>query len=319
VLSGLDLTLDVSSTVDRQDQVFSMNSSQSSETDVGQLMEIICGIREEQYAFEKYVALLTFSTWLGWPFAPNVVEFAEIVAAARVILAIDDGEIKVPKAQRQQVIESISRQVFKPLSVASALAEPCLEIRFRAASEEFNLSLWNVAAIAAFFMKCPEEMKPSVNKAFFFIDEGGFKDALQIERGGQYKPYKVAPASLKKSWGSLAVTSPFALSAIHQSIEVIFNLPPDGDSSIKEARTLLKKPEMLKRYFGYARFIQDILIHNLHQVSRDKFMFIQFPKSIPIHAVEPVPFDSDQLSIIKRYKAPIFLPNDETPAKPEQR
>jgi hypothetical protein len=75
-----------------------MNSSQSSETDVGQLMEIICGIREEQYAFEKYVALLTFSTWLGWPFAPNVVEFAEIVAAARVILAIDDGEIKVSES-----------------------------------------------------------------------------------------------------------------------------------------------------------------------------------------------------------------------------
>jgi len=96
-------------------------------------------------------------------------------------LAIDDGEIKVPKAQRQQVIESISRQVFKPLSVASALAEPCLEIRFRAASEEFNLSLWNVAAIAAFFMKCHEEMKPSVNKAFFSSTKVALKMLFRLK------------------------------------------------------------------------------------------------------------------------------------------
>jgi hypothetical protein len=240
-----------------------MRDSQSSEIGVGRLMEVICGIREEQYPFQRYVALLTFSTWLGWPFASNVVKLGETVAAARVVLAIDHSEIKVPKAEREGVIGKISREAFTSLKVANALAEPCLEVRFRRASQEFNFSLWNVAAIAAFFMKCSLEMHPSLNKAQFFIDEGGFGGSIRIGKGETAKPYKVSPATLRKSWGALAVSSPFALSAVNQSVEPIFDLPPDGEDSIRKASKLLKNVQKLRDYFGYARYIQDTLLSRL--------------------------------------------------------
>jgi hypothetical protein len=297
----------------------SSEETESSVIGVGHLMEVISGLRPETYPFQRYVALLTFSTWLGWPSDPHVVEMAETVAVARLLLAIDRGEIQVQKSQRNKIIQEVSRQAFKPLRVATALAEPCLETRFRDASAEFNLPLWNVTAVAAFFLQCPEKLKPSVNKALFFISEGGFRDSITIERRGRKLPYKVSSATLRNSWSRLAVSSPFAFAAVTSSLENIFKLAPDGEQSIAEAKTLLRKSAVLRRYFENARHVQDTLLPRLDKTTRDKYEFVTFPTSISPSAQEFAQLGDDQQAIVKRYKAPMFLPEEEAPTAPVRR
>jgi hypothetical protein len=293
-----------------------MQSPEDSETphiDVGRLIEILSGLRKEEYPFQRYVALLTFSTWLGWPDAPNVVEMAETVAVARVLLAIDRTEIEVRKSQRDKVIQEVFRKALNPSRVAAALAEPCLEARFRDAAAEFNLSLWNVTAVAAFFLQCPEKLKPSVNKALFFISEGGFSDSITTTRRGREIPYKASSASLRNSWSRLVVSSSFAFAAVTDALEVIFELSPDGEHSVSKAKPLLEKVELLKRHFEYARYVQDSLLSRLDKATLDKYDFMPFPSSIVPRTVEFAQLNDDQQAIVRRYKAPMFLPDEEKP------
>jgi hypothetical protein len=71
--------------------------------DVGHLIDVICQFTQEEYPLQRYVAILTFSTWLVWPFA-IVVEYGETAAIARVILEISRGRIKVPKDSQDRII-----------------------------------------------------------------------------------------------------------------------------------------------------------------------------------------------------------------------
>ena len=41
--------------------------SKEATIDVGDLMLVACGHRPETFPFERYVALMTFSTWLHFP------------------------------------------------------------------------------------------------------------------------------------------------------------------------------------------------------------------------------------------------------------
>jgi hypothetical protein len=289
----------------------SPEDSESSHIDVGRLIEILSGLRKEEYPFQRYVALLTFSTWLGWPSAPNVVEMAETVAVARVLLAIDRGEIEVRKSERDKVIQEVFHKALKPSTVATALAEPCLEARFRDAAAEFNL--WNVTAIVAFFLQCPERLKPSVNKALFFVSEGGFSDSITITRRGREIPYKASSASLRNSWSRLVTSSSFAFAAVTDSLEVIFELSPDGEHSVSKAKPLLKKVDLLKGYFKYARHVQDGLLPRLDKATLNKYDFVTFPSSIVPSTVEFAQLTDDQQAIVRRYKAPMFLPDEEKP------
>jgi hypothetical protein len=291
-----------------------MNPSQTSEIDISQLMEIICGIRPERYPFQRYVALMVFSTWSAWPDASNVVELAETVAAARLVLEVNRNRIRVPKEKRKILIDQISSMAFSTTRAAEALAEPCLDARFFDCSAKARHYIWDVGVVAAFFLKCPLDMKPSLNKAFYFIDEGGFSDFFSIGKGQRQKPYKISIASLKQSWSKLAPSSSFSCSAQCLNLEAIYDLPPDGDGSIRIARRLLKNDNKLKLYFGTARYIQDELLNRLDHTSRDKFPFVEFPNSIISIPLVALPFERDQLDLLKKYRAPKF-----TTEKPDRK
>jgi hypothetical protein len=146
-----------------------MKSSKSSELDVAQLMEILCGIQKEQYPFQRYVALFTFCAWLAWPTDSKVAALAKTVAAARVIAEISQSRLKVPKERRLDVIDQISAKAFTTVEAAKALADPYVDTRFHTGFDIVRQHLWDVGAIVAFFVKCPIEMKPSLNKALSLL------------------------------------------------------------------------------------------------------------------------------------------------------
>jgi hypothetical protein len=93
---------------------------------VGQLIEIICGYREETYPFEQYVCFLTFSTWLHTAADPELVHLARITAAGLVMLTIDKGGLAVSPSERQATIDAIAKRAFQPLDAADAIVNRCL-------------------------------------------------------------------------------------------------------------------------------------------------------------------------------------------------
>jgi hypothetical protein len=301
----------------RKLQMTSQTAQSASDVDVGQLMEVICGFRKEVYPFEKYTALVTFSTWLRWHQHPDVVDIAGVVAAAHVILAIEDGEIKVPKGRRQIITDKIVEMEFTVLRAADALVTCCRLDSFEKASEQSAGWLSNVSQIVRFMIKCPAKQKPSLNKAFFFIDEGGFGDDMTIYSRGEERPYKVSPASLRSDWSNFAISGPFVLAAEHLDMEAILHLPPDSNESIADATKLLSSPAKLRTYFGLARHVQELLLQRLDKTSRERFPFVKFPDAITTHVVEPQPLTADQMAIVDRYRAPKWAA-DPQQQKPRQ-
>jgi hypothetical protein len=114
----------------------------------------------------------------------------------------------------------------------------------------------------------------------------------------------VSPATLKTGWSAAAITTPFWLAADRLKLTSIGDLPPDGGMSIRKADELLADPAQMQKYFGTARFIQDLLKQRLHESVGDKFQFVRFPDTIAVSEIASRPFNATQLDIIKRYRAP---------------
>jgi hypothetical protein len=283
-------------------------SSTSSGVNIPDLMEVICDYRKEAFPFEKYVALMTFSTWLHAPIEPEIVLQSRIIAAALVMLSMNNGRLPILTSERKATIDAIVKNAFQPLDAAEALVDRCISGTFWEGIEG-QRALYDASAVAAFIIRCPPagvgdaKKRPSVNKALFFIDEGGFTGDAFNEEEDRNEPYTVAPATVKKGWGSSAVASPFWLAADRLKVYSIAHLAPDDEGSILKASDLLGDTTRIRQYFGSARYIQEALLKRLDKASRKRFHFVQFPKSIALHPVEPRPFNAAQLEIIKGYKA----------------
>jgi hypothetical protein len=94
--------------------------------DVADLMEVICGYRKEAFPFEKYVAIMTFSSWLY----SSDLEFnhqARIIATALLIRAIHRGALKVDVGERQSTIDRISKLAFINTEVADVMVGRALQ------------------------------------------------------------------------------------------------------------------------------------------------------------------------------------------------
>src|SRR5271163_1769330 len=109
----------------------------------------------------------------------------------------------------------------------------------------------------------------------------------------------VRNTKLKDSWRLLPSSAPFSLAAECISMHSILILPPDLDSSIADAGKLLQGIRRIRQYFSHSAFIQDMLIKQLDKRSLQNISFVQLPEDVVPHAIEMLPFDSQQLHIIK--------------------
>ena len=88
------------------------------------------------------------------------------------------------------------------------------------------------------FSTMPIDLKPSLNKAFFFLSEGGYD-------------YPISIATLKKYWSKFAPISPFVIGPKTLNMTKMFNLPPDGKSSFQDATKLLQNDGKLRDYLVF--------------------------------------------------------------------
>jgi hypothetical protein len=294
-------------------------SSNTSAVDIPDLMKVICGFRAEAFPFERYVALLTFGTWLHASEQPDVVRQARLIAAGLLMTAIHSGRLAVPPSERHATINAITSNAFHPLDAADALVNYLIVGTFQEVFEQ-DRALGDAAAVAAFIIRCLLEMRPSVNKALFFIDEGGLTgDAFNVGEEDRNERYTVSPATIKKGWAWAARASPFWGAADYLKVYSIGELPPDDGASISKASDLLGDIPRIRQYFGTARSIQELLVDRLGERSRDRYHFVHFPSSIILHSYEPRPFRTAQLDFIKRYRAPKFLSDHPSPTNVKSR
>jgi hypothetical protein len=116
----------------------------------------------------------------------------------------------------------------------------------------------------------------------------------------------MSPATLKEGWRVCAASSPFAVAAPRLNLTAIEDLAFDREDGVLEAGKILQDVTRLREFFGAARYIQDVLLERLHESSIKKIPFVDFPDTIKPHVLEPRPFSTAQLDIIRRYRAPRF-------------
>jgi hypothetical protein len=277
-----------------------LKDSKTDSIAIEEVIETICGIRPERFPFEKIVALITFSVWLHWPDKLEIIQQGRLIAIAHLILVVEENGLSTGK-KREATVQKIIDKAFHPLDTAAALVQRELDFSFFEQVELQFAQHGDVESIARFITTCPKQYKPSLNKALFFISEGGFAD----EKEDAGEPYKPSIATLKKSWVKYALQAPFIL-AEQFALEPaeLTMLPPDDANSIFIARDLLKEKAKLSEYFGKARYIQEQLLLRLDKASKNRFSFVRFPVDIQSVPVD-LPMLADwQLEIIAKYKAP---------------
>src|SRR4051794_26291039 len=85
--------------------------------------------------------------------------------------------------------------------------------------------------IIDFFMKCPSEQKPSLLKAIYFIEHGGF--------ASDEADWRRSSTTLKNAWTKLGVSGPFIWSARFEGHESILDLSPSAPASMRRVTELL--------------------------------------------------------------------------------
>jgi hypothetical protein len=250
---------------------------------ISNLISILTKEGREAFPYEKHIALMTFATWLFYPNDQQVLQHARTVAAAACY--IDSGGKRNPLA----TLESVSLAL-----LASPLDKP-----FVAISESSVTQSDALREIVSFFLCCPPEKRPSLNKALFFVNQGGFdypdmKDDMDEAR---------SIATLKIAWKERAHTGPFLWSSAFNEMGELYDMLPDDGKAFKRAEKMLRKPEKILGFFGMSKFIQERLLSTVDPASRRRFN-IKFPKRLLSEECDFTPFDDRQLEILARYRAP---------------
>jgi hypothetical protein len=220
-----------------------------------------------------------------WPTEPRIVYQASIVSAARVIRMIMTGELGTPNLKRTEYISKIHEQAMPIEHVATVLMNLPLENRFCVAVEEI-FGTTDVYQVVEFFLTCPSELRPSLNKAIHFMKHGGFR-------------LRCSPATLKTNWVKYVVSSPFAFVDFPT-----FDFQPDDLRHVAESIELLDDEEKLIRWFGQAKYVQEQLLDRFDQTTRSRFRFVEFPAGIDYRPIKLGTYTPEQIKIIKSYRAP---------------
>lgn len=220
------------------------------------------------------------------------------MAAALVAEAIHSGSLNVSPDKKQAILREILEREMTHRHVNEVLIRRALIGSYHE-EFEFQLSeLSDVSGIAAFLFRCPTELKPSINKAMFFIEAEGYVDE-------EYPDDKASVATLKKSWVKYAIVSPFVFSAIYCEDDLIYSLAPDNPNSIKAAKKYLINNEKLVRFFKLALQVQLKMAGLLDPRTLLWLELTTFPKGIEPATEDVLPFEDHQLVILKKYKAPV--------------
>jgi hypothetical protein len=173
---------------------------------------------------------------------------------------------------------------------------------------------WSMAAeydvgdiihIIEFFLNCPIEAKPSLLKALYFIDRGGFvPDVSGLSEGDRRGR---SPTTLKTNWVRQRERGPFLWAAAVSKYDFLFDISPEERSSIRKIERFLSRPNAVHEYFGIARFCQERLYDRLDSRSKSHFRFIKFPATVASVEMELQGFNPAQMNLLRQYRAPKLI------------
>lgn len=255
-------------------------------TDPEKIIDLLLKDTPEPFPFARLIALLTLCAWMRWPDDEDVVLDAQTTAAATVFL----HEHKKGNAPRI------------PLTL-ERLCDSIVDRRVTGQYWEAFEEQVGTTDIVAFFMHCPEERRPSLGKAYYFIDEGGLvsSDFTEEER----KQMKRARSSLKAAWKEQARSGPllWAAQIFEDDPDLSFFAPDDVDY-LEDANSFVQSRDRLLTFFGIALFCQQKLTRLLKATGAAKIKFLTFPKIVKPLAPDIGTFDEEQLKILDGYAAP---------------
>ena len=256
-------------------------------TDPEEIIAFLLEERAEPYPFAKLIALLTLCTWMRWPDDQELIKDAQITAAASIYIhEIDKGNSPaIPLT-----VERLARAVTFRQLIGS----------YEEAFYERGL----IGDLIFFFMMCPEDLKPSLGKAYYFIDNGGFisEDMTDDEAAGQRR----ARSSLKIAWKEQASSGAllFTASSFGEDNDWIHEYAPDAPEYFDDAQRFVQDRGRLLQFFGEALYCQKKLERLLDADAAAKIQFLTFPKAVKSIDPEFGNFHETQLEIIRRYRAP---------------
>jgi hypothetical protein len=265
--------------------------------DPADAIAVLTRSRREQYPLEKELALIGFSAWMLFPNDPGLASTAQVVGAANYYTHLG-SKTRVQIAQQN------------PLFSPSAFAKTLLAYPgIGPLKENWNFAkdyeLDDIIDIIQFFLICPAAEKPSLLKALYFIDRGGFVSDVsgQSEKDRRGR----SPSTLKSNWVRQAERGPFLWAAAGSEYELLFDIPPEERSSIRKIERFLSRPNATHEYFGIARFCQERLYDRLDRKSKSRFRFIKFPKTVASLELELPTLNPSQISLLRQYRAPKLI------------
>jgi hypothetical protein len=256
-------------------------------TDPSEIMEFILDEKHEPFPFAKLIALLTLCAWMRWPDDQEVIEDAQITAAAAVFLHEQNkGRSPVIPLRIDRLARSV---VIRQVTGSYVEAFP-----------EYT----HVMHLIAFFMHCPEDLSPSLNKAYFFIEEDGHLPDEQLTKG-EIRELKRGRSALKIAWTEQAKAGPLLFAAaLSENDHNISDYAPDDSEFFDEASQLVRDRNRLLNYFGMALWCQQKLIRLLGTTGARKIKFPQFPAAVKPIDPQFNTYDETQLKILSKYRAP---------------
>ena len=269
------------------------SKSELGPTDPDKIMAFLLADQKEPYPFAKLVALLTLCTWMRWPDDEELIEDAQITAAASIYVH-EKEKGKAPAI---------------PLDI-DRLARSVASRQLSGMYLEAFLERGTVVELVSFFMHCPEELKPSLNKAYDFIEKGGFipLDATKEDISN----LKRARSTLKIAWKEQAISAPllhasqpmFEDDSEHDDEAFIYDYAPDDPDCFDEAQRFVQNRDRVLKFFGEARYCQEKIQRLLDPDAAAKLHFPTFPKIVT--PIDPGfgTFDEAQMAIARTYRAP---------------
>lgn len=261
--------------------------------DPSDAIAVITGYRKRRFPLEREFAFSAFVTWMLFPTRPEFIWTGQVVYAANYFL-------NSRPARRNSLFRDnpyLSKEILAKTLLSVPLADT-YRMEFESASNEID----NIFEIVNFFMICPSDRKPSLLKAMYFIDAGGFipKEVEKQDR----KYHKRSATTLKNSWVNYAVTGAFVWAAISFDFDHLLQLSPEQVSTIGKIRKFLADEDAVLDFFGAAKFCQERLISRLDARSKSRFRFVNFPSNIVARDVEIPEFDAAEMAILEAYRAP---------------
>jgi hypothetical protein len=259
-------------------------------TDPEEIIDFLLKETPEPFPFARLIALLTLCAWMRWPDDEDDVVFdAQTTAAAAIFLHEQQAGNTLP------LPITIER-------LCDSVVNRRLQVQYYEAFQEEPLL--SIADIVGFFMHCPEERRPSLGKAYHFIESGGFLPVDFDEK--TRKRMKRARSSLKAAWKAQARSGPllWATYLFEEDPELAYYAPDDIEC-FEHAISFLENRERLLNFFGVALFCQLKLSRLLPQQPQvGKISFVSFPTVVKPVDPQIYTFDENQLKILSKYVAP---------------